>query len=72
MHRVIGSMLCTSEIDMADSVDPDNVDNLVSDVSWAICSTHHTVLKCSPGAAVFGHAMLFDMQYLMRMLLGGL
>jgi len=32
------------------------IDNAV----WAICSTYHTVLKASPGAAIFGRDMLFD------------
>ena len=64
VHGVLGSMLHTSEIDMADSVDPDNVDTFVSNASWAICSTYHTVLKSSPGAAVFGRDMLFDIPYL--------
>ena len=49
---------------MADSVDPDDVDNFVSNASWAIRSTYHTVLKSSPGAAVFDRDMLFDMPYL--------
>jgi hypothetical protein len=32
---------------------------LISDAAWAICSTYHTVLKASPGAAIFGQDMLF-------------
>jgi len=31
---------------------------------WAICSTCHTVLKASPGAAFFGRDMLFDIPFL--------
>ncbi len=49
---------------MADSVDPDNVDDFVSNVSLTIHSTYHTALKSSPGAAVFGRDMLFDIPYL--------
>jgi hypothetical protein len=30
------------------------------DAAWAVCSTYHTVLKASPGAAIFGRDMLFD------------
>ena len=30
----------------------------------AICSTYHTVLKASPGAAIFGRDMLFDIPFL--------
>ena len=33
-------------------------------MSWAIRSTYHTVLKASPGAAIFGRDMLFDIPYL--------
>jgi hypothetical protein len=29
-------------------------------VAWAICSTYHTILKASPGVAIFGYDMLFD------------
>ena len=38
----------------------------VSNASWAIRSTYHyhTVLHSSPGAAVFGRDMLFDIPYL--------
>ena len=32
--------------------------------AWAIRSTYHTVLKSSPGAAVFGRDMLFDIPYI--------
>ncbi len=31
---------------------------------WAIRSTYHTVLKASPGAAIFGRGMLFDIPFL--------
>jgi hypothetical protein len=54
-------MLRTAEIDMANSVTPNDVDVFLDNVAWAICSTYHTVLKASPGAALFGQDMLFDM-----------
>ena len=47
-------MLCTAELDMADSVTPDDVDVFLDNVAWAIPSTYHTVLKASPGAAISG------------------
>ncbi len=31
---------------------------------WAVCSTYHTVLKASPGAAIFGQDMLFDILFI--------
>jgi len=57
---VFMAMVHTSELDMADSVAPNDIDALLTNVSWAIRSTYHTVLKASPGVAVFGRDMLFD------------
>jgi hypothetical protein len=48
------NMLHTAEIDMANSVKTSDIDIFLSDAAWAICSTYHTVLKASPGAAIFG------------------
>jgi hypothetical protein len=45
-------MLCTAEIDMAKSVTPSDIDVFCDNVAWALCSTYHTVLKTSPGAAI--------------------
>jgi hypothetical protein len=45
---------CIAEIDMANSVTPDDVDVFLDNAAWAICSTYHTVLKASPVAAIFG------------------
>jgi hypothetical protein len=56
-------MLCTVEMDMADSVTPGDVDVFLDNAAWAIRSTYHTVLKASPGAAIFGRDMLFDMPF---------
>ncbi len=58
------AMVCTSEIDMADSVAPSDIDAVLTNTSWAICSTYHTVLKASPGAAIFGRDMLFDIPFI--------
>jgi hypothetical protein len=54
VHQVLGQMLCTAELDMADSVTPNDVDLFLDNAAWAIRSTYHTVLKASPGAAIFG------------------
>jgi hypothetical protein len=48
----------TAELDMADSVYPADIDTF-----WGIRSTYHTVLKASPGAAIFGRDMLFDIPF---------
>jgi hypothetical protein len=53
-------MLHTAEIDMVDSVDASDIDTFLTNVAWTICSTYHAVLKASPGAAIFGRDMLFD------------
>jgi hypothetical protein len=54
VHQVLGQMLRTAEFDMANSVTPNDVNLFLDHVAWAICSTYHTVLKASPGAAIFG------------------
>ncbi len=64
IHAVLGNMLCTSELDMAEMVKPSDIDVFLSDAAWAICSTYHTVLKASPGAAIFGQDMLFDIPFI--------
>jgi hypothetical protein len=56
-------MLCTAEIDMANSVTPTDVDVFLDNAAWAIHSTYHTVHKASPGAAIFGCDMLFDIPF---------
>jgi hypothetical protein len=57
-------MMRTSEIDMAESVEPADIDTFIDNAVWAICSTYHTVLKASPGAAIFGRDMLFDIPFI--------
>jgi hypothetical protein len=58
------NMLHIAEIDMADSVKPSDIDVFLSNTAWAIRSTYHTVLKASPGAAMFGRDMLFDIPFI--------
>ena len=53
-------MLRTAELDMADSVKPEHVEEFINNAAWALRSTHHTVLKTSPGAAIFGRDMMFN------------
>ena len=57
-------MLCTTELDISNTVVTSNIDLLLTNTAWAICSTYHTVLKASPGAAIFGWDMLFDIPFL--------
>jgi len=55
--------MCTAELDMADSVHPADIYSFIDNAVWAICSSYHTVLKASPGAAIFGRDMLFDIPF---------
>jgi hypothetical protein len=64
VHQVLGQMLCTAELVMADSVTPDDVNVFLDNAARAIRSTYHTVLKASPGAAIFGQDMLFDIPFM--------
>jgi len=64
VHQVLGTMMRTSEIDMANSVEPADIDTFIDNAAWAIRSTYHsTVLKASPGAAIFGQDMLYDIPF---------
>jgi hypothetical protein len=63
-HSVFTNMLRTAKLDMAKSVDASDINIFLSDAAWAIRSTHHTVLKASPGAAIFGQDMLFDILFI--------
>jgi hypothetical protein len=56
-------MLRTAELDMAESVTPNEVNVFLDNAAWAICSTYYTVLKASPGAAIFGRNMLFNKSF---------
>ncbi len=54
----------TSELDMAKTVTPSDIEVYLSDAPWPICSTYHIVLKASPGAAIFEQDMLFDIPFI--------
>jgi hypothetical protein len=64
IHGVLGNMSRTSELDMAEMVKTSDIDVFLSDAAWAVRSTYHTVLKASPGAAIFGRDMLFDIPFI--------
>jgi hypothetical protein len=57
-------MLRTSKLDMAETVKASDIDVFLSDAAWAVHSTYHTVLKASPGAAILGQDMLFDIPFI--------
>jgi hypothetical protein len=64
IHGVLGNMMQTSGLDNSDTTDKAMVDDFITNASWAVCSTYHTVLKLSPGAAVFGRDMFLEIPYL--------
>ena len=64
IHGVLGNMLRTSELNLAELVETSDIDVFLSDAAWAVHSTYHTVLKASPGAAIFGRDMLFDIPFI--------
>jgi hypothetical protein len=64
IHAVLGNMLRTSKLNMAETVKASDIDVFLSNAAWAVCSTYHSVLKASPGAAIFGRDMLFDILFI--------
>ena len=63
VHGVIGDMMCTRDFNMSETVEDSMIEDFLVDAAWAIRSTYHTVLKSTPGAAIFGRDMLFDIPY---------
>ncbi len=59
-------MLHIAGLDMAELVNASDIDIFLANApwAWAICSTHHEVLKASPGATIFGRDMLFDIPFI--------
>jgi hypothetical protein len=55
--------LRTAETNMTKSFTPNDFDVFLDNAAWAICSTYHTVLKASSGAAIFGRDVLFDIPF---------
>jgi hypothetical protein len=66
LHQVLAQMLCIFELNMAETITPDDVDVFLDKAAWAICSTYHTVLKAYRGAAIFGCNMLFDIPFIVN------
>eukprot|EP00804_Cyclotella_cryptica_P017417 CCRYP_016643-RA/>CCRYP_016643-RA protein AED:0.05 eAED:0.05 QI:1387/-1/1/1/-1/1/1/282/1119 len=64
VHQTIMAMLRTAELDMADTISESDIADFLTNATWAVRSTYHTILKTSPGAAIFGRDMLFDVPYI--------
>ena len=57
-------MINKAKIDMASTITQSDIADFFTNAAWTFCSTYHTVLKTSTGAAVFGRDMLFDIPFL--------
>ena len=57
-------MIRTSGLDNQDEITEEDIADVLCNVAWAIRSSYHTVLHTSPGAAIFGRDMLFDIPYI--------
>ena len=53
MHAVLVDMMRTSSIDMSQTVNLDDIDAFLTNAAWT-----------SPGTAIFGWDMLFDIPYI--------
>jgi hypothetical protein len=56
--------MCTSETDMANSVEPADIDTFIDNSAKAICKTYHKILKASPGAATLEQDSIFDVTFI--------
>jgi hypothetical protein len=52
-------MMQASDMKNCEEVDEDLIDEFVTNAAWAIRSSYHTVLKATPGQAIFGRDMMF-------------
>ncbi len=57
-------MMRTSETDMANSVEPADIDTFINNAAWAICKTYHKILKASPGVATPKQDTIFDVPFI--------
>jgi hypothetical protein len=56
-HGVLAEMLSTSGLDKFDTVTDVMITDFLNDAAWAIHSTYHTVIRTTPGTAIFGRDM---------------
>ena len=63
VHGVTGNVICTSGLDMSETVTEFMIYDFLVNAVWAIHSTYHTVLKYTPGSATFARDMSFGILY---------
>ena len=59
----LGDMMCTRALNTSPTVNSTTIEDFLVDTTWAIFGTYHTILKSTPGAAIFVRDMLFDIPY---------
>jgi hypothetical protein len=64
LHQVLAQMLHTSELDMAETITPDDANVFLDKAAWVIHSTYHTVLKASPGVVIIWRDVLLDIPFI--------
>eukprot|EP00804_Cyclotella_cryptica_P000594 CCRYP_009980-RA/>CCRYP_009980-RA protein AED:0.70 eAED:0.70 QI:0/-1/0/1/-1/1/1/0/176 len=64
VDQAIMMMLRTADLELVDMVNESDIADFLTSVTWAVCSTYHTVLKTSPVASIFGQEMLFDVPFI--------
>ena len=57
-------MMHSRALNMLPTVDGILIEDSLVDATWVICSTYHTILKATPGAAIFGRDILFDIPFI--------
>jgi hypothetical protein len=61
--RIHQKMMLTSEIDMANSVEPADIDTFINNAALSIHKTYHKIVKASPGAATPEQDTIFDVPF---------
>ena len=62
-HQVIGNSLRCPNLENKELDETDPFGPFLSGASWAVRSTHHTILKATPGQSAFGRDMLLGIQF---------
>ena len=57
-------MMLTSETDMANSVEPADIDKFINNAAWAIHKTYNKILKASPGASTPKQNTIFGVPFI--------